>query len=64
MRPRSVPIPPAMDMARFAAGIRAGERAVLARAITLIESKRPDHQHQARQLCMHPGLRRPIQENG
>jgi LAO/AO transport system kinase len=37
-------------MARFATGIRAGERAVLARAITLIESKRPDHQHQARQL--------------
>jgi LAO/AO transport system kinase len=37
-------------MARLAAGIRAGERAVLARAITLIESKRPDHQHQARRL--------------
>ena len=37
-------------MDRFASGIRAGERAVLARAITLIESKRPDHQHQARRL--------------
>jgi LAO/AO transport system kinase len=50
MRPRSAPIPPAIDTHRFASGIRAGERAVLARAITLIESKRPDHQHHARQL--------------
>jgi LAO/AO transport system kinase len=50
MRPRSVSIRPAIDMARLATGIRAGERAVLARAITLIESKRPDHAHQARQL--------------
>ena len=31
-------------------GIRAGERAVVARAITLIESKRPDHQKAAREL--------------
>ena len=31
-------------------GIRAGERNVLARAITLIESKRGDHQQQARHL--------------
>src|SRR5499426_3652175 len=30
--------------------IPAGERAVLARAITLIESKRPDHQKAARAL--------------
>ena len=50
MRPQRAPIRPAIDMDRFASGIRAGERAVLARAITLIESKRPDHQHQARQL--------------
>jgi LAO/AO transport system kinase len=50
MRPRSAPIPAAIDIARFATGIRAGERAVLARAITLIESRRPDHQHQARRL--------------
>ena len=34
----------------LAAGIRAGERAVLARAITLIESKRADHQNKAHQL--------------
>jgi LAO/AO transport system kinase len=34
----------------LAAGIRAGERAVLARAITLIESKRADHRLAAHQL--------------
>jgi LAO/AO transport system kinase len=34
----------------IAAAIRAGDRATLARAITLIESTRPDHQQQARQL--------------
>jgi LAO/AO transport system kinase len=50
MKPRSTPIRPALDMTRLSSGIRAGERAVLARAITLIESRRPDHQHQARQL--------------
>jgi LAO/AO transport system kinase len=50
MRPQRAPIRPVIDMDRFASGIRAGERAVLARAITLIESKRSDHQHQARRL--------------
>jgi LAO/AO transport system kinase len=49
MRPRITPFPD-IDMARLAGAIRAGERAVLARAITLIESKRPDHQRQARLL--------------
>src|ERR1700733_8741203 len=39
-----------VDLAPFVAGIRAGERAVLARAITLVESKRPDHQRLARRL--------------
>jgi LAO/AO transport system kinase len=34
----------------LAAGIRAGERATLARAITLIESKRADHRAQAHRL--------------
>src|SRR5215467_12974478 len=38
------------DLGRLERGIRAGERAVLARAITLIESKRSDHQKAARQL--------------
>jgi LAO/AO transport system kinase len=38
------------DLAKLVRGIRAGERNVLARAITLIESKRSDHQRQARHL--------------
>jgi LAO/AO transport system kinase len=50
MRPHAPPIRPALDIARLARGIRSGERAVLARAITLIESKRADHQREARQL--------------
>ena len=40
----------APDLERLQRGIRAGERAVLARAITLIESKRGDHQKIARAL--------------
>jgi GTPase len=47
-RPESTRTGP--DVAKLAAGIRAGERAVLARAITLIESKRADHQRSARRL--------------
>src|ERR1700681_2163522 len=46
MKARSQP----PDLARLERGIRAGERAVLARAITLIESKRADDQKSARQL--------------
>jgi LAO/AO transport system kinase len=38
------------DLKAIARGIREGERSVLARAITLIESKRADHQRVARQL--------------
>jgi LAO/AO transport system kinase len=41
---------PQPDLAGLAHDIRAGERAVLARAITLIESKRADHQKAARAL--------------
>jgi LAO/AO transport system kinase len=40
-------IPDPADLAR---GIRAGERAVIARAITLVESRRSDHQKAARRL--------------
>jgi LAO/AO transport system kinase len=40
----------ARDPSALAAGIRAGDRATLARAITLIESKRADHRMQAHQL--------------
>jgi LAO/AO transport system kinase len=38
------------DLANLARGIRAGERAVIARAITLVESRRADHQKSARHL--------------
>jgi LAO/AO transport system kinase len=38
------------DLADLARGIRAHERAVIARAITLIESRRADHQKAARRL--------------
>jgi LAO/AO transport system kinase len=38
------------NVATIAAAIRAGDRAVLARAITLIESRRADHQLTARKL--------------
>jgi LAO/AO transport system kinase len=38
------------DVPTLAAGIRAGDRASLARAITLIESKRADHRNDAHQL--------------
>jgi LAO/AO transport system kinase len=41
---------PAPDLAKLARGIRAGERAVIARAITLIESRRADHLRAARRL--------------
>jgi LAO/AO transport system kinase len=41
--------PPA-NVSALAAGIRAGDRTTLARAITLIESKRADHRMQAHQL--------------
>jgi len=47
-RPESSQATP--DVAKLAAGIRAGERAVLARAITRIESRRADHQRAARKL--------------
>src|ERR1700739_4854586 len=38
------------DLADLARGIRARERAVIARAITLVESRRADHQKGARRL--------------
>jgi LAO/AO transport system kinase len=40
----------ALDIKALARDIRAGHRAALARAITLIESRRPDHQAAAREL--------------
>ncbi|MBN9005226.1 MAG: methylmalonyl Co-A mutase-associated GTPase MeaB [Rhizobiales bacterium] len=45
------PVPtPNSDAPRLAADIRAGQRAALARAITLIESRRADHEATAREL--------------
>ena len=38
------------DVERLARGLRAGDRTMLSRAITLIESKRPDHRHSAAAL--------------
>ncbi len=48
MTARARPMSP--DPGRLARGIDAGERAVIARAITLIESRRGDHQKAARAL--------------
>jgi len=45
-----MPSPTSSSVPTLAAGIRAGDRATLARAITLIESKRADHRAQAHQL--------------
>jgi LAO/AO transport system kinase len=39
-----------LDIARLARGIRSGERALIARAITLVESRRADHRRAAREL--------------
>ncbi len=41
---------PASDIPTLARKLRAGDRATLARAITLVESKRADHQSQAHKL--------------
>ncbi len=41
---------PQWSVEAYAQGIRAGDRVVLARAITLVESTRPDHQAMAQQL--------------
>jgi LAO/AO transport system kinase len=50
VRAVSAPSTAIPDIGRLARGIRAGDRAVLARAITLVESRRADHQKAARDL--------------
>lgn len=50
MKPRPASTPSSVDIALLSEGVRKGERAKLARAITLAESKRADHQHAAREL--------------
>ena len=58
------PPPPPADIASLICSVRAGERAALARAITLVESKRPDHQRSAHQLVQsllpHTGAARRV----
>src|SRR6266436_4660533 len=62
--PAHVPAQPPADIASLICGLRAGERAALARAITLVESKRPDHQRSAHQLVQsllpHTGTARRV----
>jgi len=43
-------VPPSTDVAALAGALVSGERRALARAITLVESGRPDHRAQARAL--------------
>ena len=40
------------DVAGLAQAIRTGDRAALPRAITLVESTRPDHREQAQRLLL------------
>jgi LAO/AO transport system kinase len=47
---RTAPSSPLPDVDRLVRGLRAGDRTVLSRAITLIESKRTDHRGQAAAL--------------
>src|SRR5271165_3424490 len=42
--------PRIIDVSTLAERLRGGDRAALARAITLVESRKPEHQAQARQL--------------
>src|SRR5664279_4729806 len=44
----------------LAAAVRAGQRAAIARAITLVESRRADHREQAQRLLPHTGNARRI----
>src|SRR2546429_4898258 len=46
----TLPKNPSPDVGKLAKDLRAGHRAALARAITLIESRRGDHQAAARDL--------------
>ncbi|HEY0806775.1 MAG TPA: methylmalonyl Co-A mutase-associated GTPase MeaB, partial [Pseudonocardiaceae bacterium] len=41
-----------VDPGEYADGVRAGDRAILARAITLVESSRPDHHALAQELLV------------
>ena len=45
-----MPTPMAPDVEQLAAGVRAGRRADISRAITLVESAKAEHRAQAREL--------------
>ncbi|GAA1221857.1 methylmalonyl Co-A mutase-associated GTPase MeaB [Prauserella alba] len=42
----------AVDVAAYAKGVRAGDRGMLSRAITLVESSKPEHRQQAQELLV------------
>jgi LAO/AO transport system kinase len=50
---------PVFDVPKAAEQIRAGSRTWIARAITLVESSRPDHRRQAQELLVELGRREP-----
>src|SRR5437899_2815695 len=62
--PAPVPAPPPADIAPLICGLRAGERAALARAITYVDAQHPDHQRSADQqvqsLLPHTGTARRV----
>ncbi|WP_395369083.1 methylmalonyl Co-A mutase-associated GTPase MeaB [Streptomyces tubercidicus] len=45
-------MPATIDVERYAEGVRAGSRAWIARAVTLVESTRPDHRAAAQRLLV------------
>ncbi|MFF4607233.1 methylmalonyl Co-A mutase-associated GTPase MeaB [Streptomyces sp. NPDC001339] len=45
-------MPATIDVGRYAEGVRAGSRAWIARAVTLVESTRPDHRAAAQRLLV------------
>jgi LAO/AO transport system kinase len=57
-----------VDVAALTEGVLAGDRRVVARAITLVESRRPDHREQAQQLLVellpHTGAARRVGISG
>ena len=57
-----------VDVPALADGVLAGDRRVLARAITLVESRRPDHREQAQELLVellpHTGTARRVGISG
>ncbi|SHF01275.1 methylmalonyl Co-A mutase-associated GTPase MeaB [Streptoalloteichus hindustanus] len=61
-------MPPAIDVGQYAEGVLAGARAWIARAITLVESRRPDHRDLAQKLLVellpHAGKSRRVGVTG